>query len=191
MFQNNPERAQDAFVLQGVCDDVLVTNGQVFHDIPPPFHYGGGSMLRLPQRDRVSRARCSLNTWVWNTRSMIFWVVTITSPLATAPDTAAACRVGTSRPPTWWPRGPSRRGPPWRRTGGAHIFSGPAWYVRWRARAAAAGRQAGGEDAHRIALPVMATPALPLLLGRAPLLEPGREIKRPPPSRFLPGRSPG
>jgi hypothetical protein len=47
MFQNNPERSQEAFVLQGVSDEVLVTNGQVFHSIPPPCHYGGGRILRL------------------------------------------------------------------------------------------------------------------------------------------------
>ena len=40
------------------------------------------------------------------------------------------------------------------------------------------GRQAGGQHADRVALPVLDTPALPLLLGRIPLTEPRRKIKR-------------
>ena len=41
-------------------------------------------------------------------------------------------------------------------------------------------RQAGGEHAHRIALRVMDTPALPLLLRRVALAQPRDEVKRHP-----------
>ncbi len=71
VFQRDPERPEQARRLSRVRYDLVVAHRPGFHGSPPPPYYGGERPRGAQARDRVCLARFSLDTRVWNTRSII------------------------------------------------------------------------------------------------------------------------